>query len=221
MRLVDGVTSRIVRPANDFFAAHVEEVGRDVVLLAGVEPNFRWKKFCSTVLYVVRETGCEMIVTLGALLADVPHTRPIRLTGTAPDRELVEHLGLQHSRYEGPTGILGVLHDVCRREEVPSVSLWASVPHYVASSSNPKATRALVERLARLLKLPIGIGHLTQAAGAWEKRVNDLVSSDPDVSAYVRQLEERDDNQVDERELPTGETLAAELERFLREQRGG
>jgi superfamily I DNA/RNA helicase len=104
---------------------------------------------------------------------------------------------------------------------MPSVSLWASVPHYVASPSNPKATRALVERLAELLGLPIGAGDLAQAAGAWEGQVNELVSSDPDVSAYVRQLEERDDNQVDERELPTGETLAAELERFLREQRGG
>jgi predicted ATP-grasp superfamily ATP-dependent carboligase len=162
-----------------------------------------------------------MLVTLGALLADVPHTRPIRLTGTAADRELIEHLGLQHSRYEGPTGIVGVLHDACRREGMPSVSLWASVPHYVASPSNPKATRALVERLAELLGLPIGIGDLAQAAGAWEGQVNELVSSDPDVSAYVRQLEERDDNQVDERELPTGEALAAELERFLREQRGG
>jgi proteasome assembly chaperone (PAC2) family protein len=221
VRLVDGATSRIIRPANGFFAAHVEEVGRDVVLLAGIEPNLRWKKFCSTVLYVVRETGCEMVVTLGALLADVPHTRPIRLTATATDRELIEQLGLQHSRYEGPTGIVGVLHDACRREEMPSVSLWASVPHYVASASNPKATRALVGRLAELLGLPIGFGDLTQAAGAWEGQVNELVASDPDVSAYVRQLEERAADQVDERELPTGEMLAAELERFLREQRGG
>ena len=219
--LVDGVTSRIVPPANGFFAAHVEEVGRDVVLLAGVEPNLRWKRFCSLVLSVVQETRCEMLVTLGALLADVPHTRPIRLTGTAADRELIEHLGLQRSRYEGPTGIVGVLHDACRREGMPSVSLWASVPHYVASPSNPKATRALVERLAELLGLPIGAGDLAQAAGAWEGQVNELVASDPDVSAYVRQLEERDANQVDERELPTGEALAAELERFLREQRGG
>ncbi len=220
VRLVDGVTSRIVRPANDFFAAHVEEVGRDVVLLAGVEPNFRWKKFCSTVLCVVRETGCEMVVTLGALLADVPHTRPVRLTGTAADPELIEHLGLPHSRYEGPTGIIGVLHDALRREGMPSVSLWAPVPHYVAGSSNPKATQALVERLAELLELPISTGALAQAAGAWEGRVNELVASDPDVTAYVRQLEERDANQVEERELPSGEMLAAELERFLREQRG-
>ena len=218
--LVDGVTRKITWPANDVFSAHIEEVGRDVVLLSGVEPNLRWKTFCETVLGVARETGCEMVVTLGALLADVPHTRPIRLTGTAADPELIDRLGLSHSRYEGPTGIVGVLHDACRGAGVPSVSLWAPVPHYVASPPNPKATRALIERLGELIGVPLGVGDLVEAAAAWEDRVNELVASDPDVSAYVRQLEERDDDQIDERDLPTGETLAAELERFLRDQRG-
>ncbi|MGH9035831.1 MAG: PAC2 family protein [Acidimicrobiia bacterium] len=218
--LIDGVTRQITWPANDVFSAHIEEVGRDVVLLSGVEPNLRWKTFCDTVLDVARGTGCEMVVTLGALLADVPHTRPIRLTGTAADPELIERLGLSHSRYEGPTGIVGVLHDACRGAGVPSVSLWAPVPHYVASPPNPKATRALIERLAELMGVPVGVGDLVEAAAAWEERVNELVASDPDVSAYVRQLEERDDDQIDERDLPTGETLAAELERFLRDQRG-
>src|ERR671918_168205 len=219
--LVEGVTRKITWPANDVFSAHIEEVGRDVVLLSGVEPNLRWKTFCETVLDVARETGCEMVVTLGALLADVPHTRPIRLTGTAADPELIERLGLSHSRYEGPTGIVGVLHDACRQAGMPSVSLWAPVPHYVASPPNPKATRALLERLCEVLDVPIGLGDLVEAAAAWEDRVNELVASDPDVSAYVRQLEERDDDQLDERDLPSGETLAAELERFLRDQRGG
>jgi proteasome assembly chaperone (PAC2) family protein len=218
--LVDGVTRQITWPANDVFSAHIEEVGRDVVLLSGVEPNLRWKTFCDTVLGVARETGCEMVVTLGALLADVPHTRPIRLTGTAADPELIERLGLSHSRYEGPTGIVGVLHDACRRAGFPSVSLWAPVPHYVASPPNPKATQALIERLADLIGVPVGVGDLVEAGTAWEERVNELVASDPDVSSYVRQLEERDDDQIDERDLPTGETLAAELERFLRDQRG-
>lgn len=218
--LIDGVTRQISWPANDVFSAHIEEVGRDVVLLSGVEPNLRWKTFCDTVLDVARETGCEMVVTLGALLADVPHTRPIRLTGTAADPDLIERLGLSHSRYEGPTGIVGVLHDACRGAGVPSVSLWAPVPHYVASPPNPKATRALIERLAELMGVPVGVGDLVEAAAAWEQRVNELVASDPDVSSYVRQLEERDDDQIDERDLPTGETLAAELERFLRDQRG-
>jgi proteasome assembly chaperone (PAC2) family protein len=217
--LIDGVTRQISWPANDCFAAHIEEVGRDVVLLSGIEPNLRWRLFCSTVIDVAREAGCEMIVTLGALLADVPHTRPIRLTGTAADPELIARLGLSHSRYEGPTGIVGVLHDACRQAGIPSVSFWAPVPHYVASPPNPKATRALIERMAELLDIPVGVGDLAEAAVAWEERVNDLVASDTDVAAYVRQLEERDDDQIDERNLPTGETLAAELERFLRDQR--
>jgi proteasome assembly chaperone (PAC2) family protein len=168
---------------------------------------------------VARETRCEMVVTLGALLADVPHTRPIRLTGTATDPELIERLGLQRSRYEGPTGIVGVLHDACRQAGVPSVSLWAPVPHYVSNMPNPKATRALLERLAELLSVPLGLGELTEASRAWEQRVNDIVSGDSDAAAYVRGLEERDDNQVDERDLPSGDTLAAELEQFLRDQR--
>ena len=217
--LIDGQTRQITWPSNDCFAAHLEEVGRDVVLLSGVEPNLRWKTFSSTVIGVARATGCEMVVTLGALLADVPHTRPIRLAGTAADPELIERLGLQHSRYEGPTGIVGVLHDACRQAGMPSASLWAPVPHYVASPPNPKATRALIERLSELLGVPIGVGDLVEAARAWEARVDELVGGDTDVAAYVRQLEERDDDQIDEKDLPTGETLAAELERFLRDQR--
>jgi proteasome assembly chaperone (PAC2) family protein len=217
--LVEGTTRKITWPANDCFAAHVEEVGRDLVLFSGVEPNLKWRTFCSTVIGLARDTGCEMVVTLGALLADVPHTRPTRLTGTAVDPELIERLGLSHSRYEGPTGIVGVLHDACREAGMPSVSLWAPVPHYVASPPNPKATRALLERLGEVLGVPIGLGELTEAAVAWEARVNELVGSDADIAAYVRQLEERDDDQIDEDSLPSGDTLAAELERFLREQR--
>ena len=219
--IVEGTTRKISWPANDLFVAHVEEVGRDVVLVSGVEPNLRWRTFCAMIIDAARQTGCEMVVTLGALLADVPHSRPIRLTGTAADPDLIERLGLQHSRYEGPTGIVGVLHDACREAGIPSVSLWAPVPHYVASPPNPKATRALIERLAELLGIPIGVGDLGEAAAAWEQRVNDLVSSDPDVASYVQQLEERDDDQIDEEDLPSGDTIAAELERFLREERGG
>jgi proteasome assembly chaperone (PAC2) family protein len=218
--LVDGVTRKITWPANDCYAARLEKADRDVVLLAGVEPNLRWRTFCQTVLTVAGQTGCEMVVTLGALLADVPHTRPVKLTGTAADPELIERLGLQHSRYEGPTGIVGVLHDTCRKHGIPSVSLWAPVPHYVATPPNPKATRALLERLGELLRIPVELGELAAAAQAWEQRVDELVSSDPDVSAYVRQLEERADNRMDEEELPSGESLAAELERFLRDHRG-
>jgi proteasome assembly chaperone (PAC2) family protein len=218
--LVDGVTRRITWPANDCYAAHVEQADRDVVLLAGVEPNLRWRSFCQTVLTVAGQTGCEMVVTLGALLADVPHTRPVKLTGTAADPELIQRLGLQHSRYEGPTGIVGVLHDACRQSGIASVSLWAPVPHYVATPPNPKATQALLERLGELLSVPVELGELATAARAWEQRVDELVSSDPDVAAYVRQLEERADTRMEESDIPSGETLAAELERFLRDQKG-
>ena len=217
--LIEGTTRKVSWPANECFAAHVEEVGRDLVLFSGVEPNLKWRTFCTTVIGLARETGCEMVVTLGALLADVPHTRPTRLTGTAVDPELIARLGLSHSRYEGPTGIVGVLHDFCRQAGMPSVSLWAPVPHYVASPPNPKATRALLERLSDVLNIPIGLGDLAEAAVAWEARVNELVSSDADIAAYVRQLEERDDDQIDEESLPSGDTLAAELERYLRDQR--
>ena len=217
--LVEGTTRKISWPANDYFAGRVEEVGRDLLLFSGVEPNLRWRTFCTTVIDVARQTGCEMVVTLGALLADVPHTRPTRLTGTAVDPELIAKLGLSHSRYEGPTGIVGVLHDACQQAGMPSVSLWAPVPHYVASPPNPKATRALLERLSDVLAIPIGLGDLAEAAVAWEARVDELVGSDADIAAYVRQLEERDDDQIDEDSLPNGDTLAAELERFLRDQR--
>jgi len=217
--LIDGTTRKVSWPANEYYSARVDEVGRDLVLFSGVEPNLKWRTFCSTVIGVAKETGCEMVVTLGALLADVPHTRPTRLTGTAIDPELIARLGLSHSRYEGPTGIVGVLHDFCRQAGMPSVSLWAPVPHYVASPPNPKATRALLERLSDVLAIPIGLGDLAEASVAWEARVNELVGSDADIAAYVRQLEERNDDQLDEETLPSGDTLAAELERFLRDQR--
>jgi len=219
--LIDGTTRKVSWPANEYYSARVDEVGRDLVLFSGVEPNLKWRTFCSTVIGVAKETGCEMVVTLGALLADVPHTRPTRLTGTAIDPELIARLGLSHSRYEGPTGIVGVLHDFCRQAGMPSVSLWAPVPHYVASPPNPKATRALLERLSDVLAIPIGLGDLAEASVAWEARVNELVGSDADIAAYVRQLEERNDDQLDEETLPSGDTLAAELERFLRDQRPG
>ena len=175
--LVEGTTRKISWPANDCFAAHMEEVGATSCCSPGVEPNLRWRTFCSTVIGVARDTGCEMVVTLGALLADVPHTRPTRLTGTAVDPELIARLGLSHSRYEGPTGIVGVLHDACREAGMPSVSLWAPVPHYVASPPNPKATRALLERLGDVLTMPIGLG--TWPRRRWPGRPGSTSSSGP------------------------------------------
>jgi proteasome assembly chaperone (PAC2) family protein len=218
VELVDGVTRDLTWPANEFFAVPVE--ARDLVVLRGVEPNLRWADFCREVLGVAGETGCEMVVTLGALLADVPHTRPVRVTGATTDPDLMARLQLQRSRYEGPTGIVGVLHDTARATGVTSASLWAPVPHYVSTPPNPLATRALLDRLGQLLGTPFELGELDELSQAWRTRVDEVVSEDDDVRAYVTQLEERYDTEA-ETDIPSGETLAAEVEEFLRDQRGG
>jgi proteasome assembly chaperone (PAC2) family protein len=221
VRLVDGVTREISWPANECFAVTLPEGDRDLVVLRGVEPSYRWKSFCRAVLSVAGETGCDLIVTLGALLADVPHTRPPAVTGAATDPATLERLALARSRYEGPTGIVGVLHDACREAGVASASLWAPVPHYVAAPPNPVGTRALLERLSRLLDLTLDLSELDQLADAWRRRVDEVVAGDDDVRTYVQKLEERADSpEVEESEIPSGEAIADELERFLREQRG-
>ncbi len=215
VELVDGVTRALTWPSNEFFAVPVDP--RDLVVLRGIEPNLRWPAFCRDVLEVARETGCEMVVTLGALLADVPHTRPTRVTGATTDPELMARLGLQRSRYEGPTGIVGVLHDTARAAGVASASLWAPVPHYVSSPPNPQATRALLDRLGQLLGTPFDLGELDELAREWRARVDEVVAEDTDVRAYVGQLEERYDAEA-ETDVPSGENLAAEVEQFLRDR---
>ena len=215
VELVDGVTRDLTWPAIEFFAVPVD--ARDLVVLRGVEPNLRWPSFCREVLGVAGETGCEMVVTLGALLADVPHTRPVRVTGATTDPELMASLHLQRSRYEGPTGIVGVLHDTARAAGVASASLWAPVPHYVSTPPNPLATRALLDRLGQLLDTPFELGELDELSQAWQTRVDEVVSQDDDVRSYVGQLEERYDTEA-ETDVPSGETLAAEVEQFLRDR---
>jgi hypothetical protein len=158
-----------------------------------------------------------MVVTLGALLADVPHTRPVRVTGATSDPELMTSLHLQRSRYEGPTGIVGVLHDTARAAGVPSASLWAPVPHYVSTPPNPSATRALLDRLGSLLGTPFELRELDAASETWRTRVDEVVSQDDDVRTYVGQLEERYDTEA-ETDVPSGENLAAEVEQFLRDR---
>jgi predicted ATP-grasp superfamily ATP-dependent carboligase len=159
----------------------------------------------------------ELVVTLGALLADVPHTRPAPVTGSASDPKLVEELGLASSRYEGPTGIVGVLHDACREAGLPSASLWAAVPHYASLAASPKAALALCTRLGDLLGTELDLGDLERAAEAYERQVSEAVSSDEETEAYVHELERRRDALGEELDVPSGETLAAELTRFLRE----
>jgi predicted ATP-grasp superfamily ATP-dependent carboligase len=187
------------------------------VLVLGFEPNLRWRTFTDEVVAVARDLGVELVVTLGALLADVPHTRPAPVTGSASDEKLVEELGLTASRYEGPTGIVGVLHDACRREGLPSASLWAAVPHYASLAASPKAAIALCSRLSGLLGAPIDVSELDRAAEAYERQVSEAVAQDDETESYVRELERRRDALGDELDVPSGDTLAAELTRFLRE----
>ncbi len=215
--LVNGLTRRIDWPENDFYHASPEGLGRGALLLLGVEPNLRWRRFSSLIVDLAREYEVEMVVTLGALLADVPHTRPAPVTGTASDLELVEQLGLQASRYEGPTGIVGVLHDACREASIQSVSLWAAVPHYVSLAPSPRAALALCQRLGDLLEAKIDTAELEQAVEAYTQRVTEAVSTDEDTAEYVQELERRSE-MIDETSLPSGESLAAELTRFLKER---
>ena len=215
--LEDGLTRRIDWPETAFYHAAIPGIERDAVLALGIEPNLRWRTFSAEIVELAGDLGVELVVTLGALLADVPHTRPAPVTGSATDPKLVEELGLASSRYEGPTGIVGVVHDACRTAELPSASLWAAVPHYASLAASPKAALALCERLAGLLGTQFDLGDLERASEAYEQQVSEAVASDEETEAYVRQLEERRDALGDELDVPSGETLAAELTRFLRE----
>jgi predicted ATP-grasp superfamily ATP-dependent carboligase len=217
--LVDGLTRKIEWPENDFFYASPGG-GRDVVMLVGTEPNIRWRTFTELIVELARELGIDLVVSLGALLADVPHTRPAPVTGAGSDPELVERLGLQASRYEGPTGIVGVLHDACRDEGMTSVSFWAAVPHYVSLAPSPRAALALCERVSSLLDVPIDVSELEEMVEGYTSHVTEAVSSDEDAAAYVDELEQRADI-IEESDLPSGDSIAAELTRYLREREQG
>ena len=218
--LDEGLTRRIEWPETAFYHARIPGTERDVVLLLGVEPSLRWQTFCRLIVDLARELDVELLVTLGSLLADVPHTRAAPVTGAASDPELVASLGLQHSRYEGPTGIVGVLQDACRHAGIPAASLWAAVPHYVSLAPSPRAARALCDRLGQLLDVPIDTRELAEAEESYAEQVTEAVSSDEETAAYVSELERRTDElDLEEHEdLPSGDSLAAELTRFLRER---
>jgi proteasome assembly chaperone (PAC2) family protein len=216
--LVQGTRRRIDWPESTFLEAQLHDGPRDVVLLLGTEPNLRWRTFSKVITDLALDLGVELVVTLGSLLADVPHTRPAPVTGNATDPDLVEQLGLQASRYEGPTGIVGVLHDACRSAGIPSASLWAAVPHYVSMTPSPRAAKALSERLAELLGVELDTAELEAASDAYMEQVSEAVAADSETAAYVDELEHRVDEIIDESDLPSGDTLAAELTRFLRER---
>jgi proteasome assembly chaperone (PAC2) family protein len=221
--LEEGLTRRIDWPETAFYHARPDGLDHDVVLLLGIEPNLRWRAFSELLIGLARELGVELMITLGALLADVPHTRPAPVTGSASDPDLVQRLGLSSSRYEGPTGIVGVLHDSCKQAGIPSASLWAAVPHYVSLTPSPRGAVALCERLGDLIGVEVDVGELEEAARSYEEQVSEAVASDEETAAYVEDLEQRVDQLEETTDLPTGDALAAELTRFLREreQNGG
>jgi hypothetical protein len=212
VRLIDGVTRRIEWPTTRISVA--DTGSGEIVLLRGLEPNMRWRAFCEELVDFAHELDVESVVCLAALLADVPHSRPIEIYGSASDEESAAALGLTRSRYEGPTGIVSVFHEACARAGLKTVTFWASVPHYVAQPPCPKATLALLGQLEDLLEVSIPLGDLPEDARAWERGVDELAEEDEDIAEYVRSLEENQDTA----ELPeaSGEAIAREFERYLK-----
>jgi proteasome assembly chaperone (PAC2) family protein len=224
VRLTEGRRRKIDWPENHISVAEVPGAEGDLVMLQGVEPSLRWRRFTDSVIGTARELDVRMIITLGALLADVPHSRPVAITGIGSDRALVERLGFDPPSYEGPTGIVGILQHACADAGLPAASLWASVPHYVAASPNPKVALALVRGFEGVAGVAVDAGELESAADDYERQVSAAVASDPEVKAFVERLESAMDevtaeNPPDEGNLPSADTIARDFQRFLR-QRG-
>jgi proteasome assembly chaperone (PAC2) family protein len=221
VRITEGRSREITWPEVEMYEARVPRAPRDLVLLSGAEPSYRWKAFCRAIVDLAEALGVQLVVTLGALLADVPHSRPTTVTGLASDEGLVDRLGLQATGYEGPTGITGVLHSACADAGIPSASLWATVPHYVAAAPNPKAALALVRKLEGLVGVTVDATDLERAAGEYERQVDAAVQSDPEVQAFVERLEQASAEETGptQQDVPSGDVLAREFQRFLR-QRG-
>ncbi len=205
---------RITWPSTQLYVARPPGGERDVVILRGIEPNMKWRQFCAELLACADDLGVELVVTLGALLAETPHTRPIQVSGSATELDLEDRLKLEPATYEGPTGIIGVLQDACSRLDIPAVSFWAAVPHYLPAPPCPKATLALLGQVEDVLGTSIPLGDLPEDARAWERGVAELAEEDEDVAEYVRTLEESQDTA----ELPeaSGEAIAKEFERYLK-----
>src|SRR4051794_2977106 len=223
VRLTEGRTRRIEWPSNSISAAEVPGAEGDLVMVEGVEPSLRWGRFTQAVVDVANDLGVRMVITLGALLADVPHSRPVGITGIASDEELVERLGFERTTYEGPTGIVGVLHHTLAKAVVASASLWASVPHYVAAAPNPKVALALLRGFEGTAGVAVEATELEEAAESYERQVSAAVASDPEVKAFVERLEtamdEVEAETPSEERIPSADTIASDFQRFLR-QRG-
>ncbi len=206
----------ITWPSTQVFGMAIPSMSRDLVIVTGVEPSMKWKSFTSDILDLADDLEVSLIVSLGSLLADVPHTRPITVTGTGAHPSIAHRLGVSVSKYEGPTGILGIIQDGCMRRGIDAISLWAAVPHYAANAPSPKATLALINTLEEFLNIKIPLSDLPDRADAWENEVNDLAAEDSEIAEYVKALEES----KDAAELPdiSGDTIAKEFERYLRRQ---
>jgi proteasome assembly chaperone (PAC2) family protein len=223
VRLTEGDVRRIEWPENKVSVVAVPLTEGELVLFHGVEPSLRWRRFTDEVIGVANELGVSTVITLGALLADVPHSRPVAITGITSDESLIERLGFEPPSYEGPTGIVGVLQRACAEAGLPAVSLWASVPHYVAASPNPKVALALVRAFEGATTLAVDGAELEEAAEDYERQVTAAVASDPEVKAFVERLETAMDevtaeNPPDEGQLPSADTIASDFQRFLRQK---
>jgi proteasome assembly chaperone (PAC2) family protein len=230
VRLDHNLERLIDWPTNEFTAGSIPGAGRDAIFLRGVEPGLKWRTFCEQFIDVCRELGVELVISLGALAAGVPHTSPVTVMGTTTNDELAEKWALGRSRYEGPTGIVGALNDSLGRAGFAVASLWAALPHYVSQTPSPKGALALVEAVGRMLEVTIQTTDLEIAAASYVRQVDEVVEADSDVAEYVRRLEEDieegggdddEDDALDElpHDLPGGDALAAEVERYLREHR--
>lgn len=218
--LDEGQTRRIEWPENNILAARVPNADRDLVLFDGTEPNLRWRTFSETIATVADTLGVEMVITLGALIAEVSHTLPVPITGLASSTELVEELELERSSYEGPTGIVGVVHDRCRQNGIDSASLWAAVPHYVAAVPNPKAALALLRRLEGLTGIAVEASDLEEQTADYEEQIGRAIAANPEIEELVTRIEAEQSDLLDEEGVvPNADTLAREFQRFLR-QRG-
>ena len=218
IRLEDGRTRHVDWPHNTFVAAPIPGADKDFILMTGVEPNLRWRTYSTAILDVAEQMGASMLISLGALIADVAHTLPVPITGLASDEKLVDELGLSRSNYEGPTGIVGVLHDQARQRSMPSASLWAAVPHYVAAVPNPKAALALLRRLEGLTGVALEASELEDAMERFDNQVNRAVAANPEIEELVRRLESEQDDEIELPEVPSGDALARDFQRFLRQR---
>lgn len=209
---IENDSRTITWPTSRFYVARAPK--RDFVLLRGVEPNLSWRRFCADILEIADDLEVDLVINLGALLADVPHTRAVPVTAFSSNPELIAALGFEPSGYEGPTGIVGVLQHTFDASDIPAISLWAAVPHYVSQTPCPKATLALVNRIADVLDEPIPVGELPADAAAWEQGVAEMAEEDADIAEYVQRLERARDNE--DISAANGDAIAAEFERYLR-----